>query len=83
VIARITPGGRTLLARLDEPVQEIHLKQLGHLGRNGLGALGELLRAARASVGCFFSNICCNDYRHNASINCNKRPKRPEKEHKI
>jgi hypothetical protein len=53
VIARITPGGRTLLARLDEPVQEIHLKQLGHLGRNGLGALGELLRAARASVGCF------------------------------
>jgi len=51
VIARITPGGRTLLARLDEPVQEIHRKQLGHLGRNGLGALAELLRAARASVG--------------------------------
>ena len=51
VIARITPGGLKLLARLDQPVQEIHRKQLGHLGRNRLGALAELLSAARASTG--------------------------------
>src|SRR5215472_12499116 len=51
VIARITPAGLKLLARLDEPVQEIHRKQLGHLGRNRLRALAELLRAARTRVG--------------------------------
>jgi DNA-binding MarR family transcriptional regulator len=51
VMARITAEGLKLLARLDEPVQEIHHKQLGHLGRNRLGALAELLTAARASVG--------------------------------
>src|SRR6266576_1054133 len=33
VIARITPEGLTLLARLDGPVQTAHRKQLGHLGR--------------------------------------------------
>src|SRR5580658_1716714 len=33
VMARITPGGLKLLGRLDEPVQEAHRKQLGHLGR--------------------------------------------------
>ena len=47
VIARITPEGLTLLARLDEPVQAAHRKQLGHLGRERLRALTELLRAAR------------------------------------
>src|ERR1051326_4768395 len=33
VLTRITPKGLELLARLDEPVQETHRKQLGHLGR--------------------------------------------------
>src|SRR6202051_4416840 len=33
VMARITGAGLKLLARLDEPVQAAHRKQLGHLGR--------------------------------------------------
>ena len=51
VLTRITPEGLELLARLDEPVQEAHRKQLGHLGRERLRTLTELLRAARANVG--------------------------------
>jgi len=50
VRARITPEGLKLLSRLDEPVREIHRKQLGHLGRDRLSALAELLAAARAKV---------------------------------
>lgn len=50
VLARITPDGLKLLARLDEPVEEAHRKQLGHLGRERLRALTELLRAARTAV---------------------------------
>jgi len=51
VIARITPDGLKLLARLDGPVEEGHRKQLGHLGRERLRALTELLCAARTQVG--------------------------------
>ena len=47
VMARITPEGLKLLARLDEPVQAAHRKQLGHLGRERLRALAELLSMAR------------------------------------
>src|SRR6266404_9187758 len=50
VMARITPDGLKLLARLDEPVGQTHSKQLGHLGRERLRALGELLDAARSAV---------------------------------
>lgn len=50
VMARITPAGLNLLARLDEPVQEGHRKQLGHLGRERLCALTALLEAARAGA---------------------------------
>jgi len=50
VIGRITPEGLKLLARLDEPIQETHRKQLGHFGRNQLRSLTELLVAARANV---------------------------------
>jgi DNA-binding MarR family transcriptional regulator len=50
VIGKITPEGLKLLARLDEPIQEIHRKQLGHLGRNRLSALTELLSDVRANV---------------------------------
>src|SRR6266446_10407335 len=49
VMARITPDGLKLLARLDEPVGQTHRKQLGHLGRERLRALGELLDAARSA----------------------------------
>ena len=50
VMARITPEGLKVLARLDEPVQAGHRKQLGHLGRERLRALSELLRIARREV---------------------------------
>ena len=68
VMARITPEGLKLLARLDEPVQAAHRKQLGHLGRERLRALTELLQVARSASGLiFWRNICCNEYRRNAS----------------
>jgi DNA-binding MarR family transcriptional regulator len=47
VTATITPEGLGLLARMDEPVRAMHRSQLGHLGRARLGALTELLQAAR------------------------------------
>ena len=50
VMARITHDGLDLLARLDEPVQSGHRKQLGHLGRERLRELTELLRVARSRV---------------------------------
>jgi DNA-binding MarR family transcriptional regulator len=50
VLARITPEGLKLLGRLDEPVLETHRKQLGHLGRERLRQLAELLQTARAQV---------------------------------
>jgi DNA-binding MarR family transcriptional regulator len=51
VMARITPAGLDLLARLDEPVRQAHRQQLGHLGRKRLGALAALLLACRERVG--------------------------------
>jgi DNA-binding MarR family transcriptional regulator len=50
VMARIKPEGLKLLGRLDEPVEEAHRQQLGHLGRERLRALTELLHAARSAV---------------------------------
>jgi DNA-binding MarR family transcriptional regulator len=50
VMARITPEGLKLLSRLDEPIEEAHRKCLGHLGRERLRELTELLQAARAAV---------------------------------
>lgn len=50
VLARITPNGLKLLTRLDQPVEEAHRKQLGHLGKDRLRALAELLASARARV---------------------------------
>ena len=49
VLARITPEGLRLVNRLDEPVQKIHRKQLGHMGKDRLKALAELLSAARSA----------------------------------
>ncbi len=51
VMSRITKEGLGVLARLDEPVQSAHRKQLGHLGRERLRALAELLSIARRQVG--------------------------------
>jgi DNA-binding MarR family transcriptional regulator len=47
VMARISPDGLELLARMDEPVRAMHRSQLGHLGRERLLALTELLQLAR------------------------------------
>jgi DNA-binding MarR family transcriptional regulator len=48
VLARVSPEGLKLVNRLDEPVQKIHRKQLGHMGKDRLRALAELLAAARS-----------------------------------
>jgi DNA-binding MarR family transcriptional regulator len=50
VMARITPEGLKLLSRLDAPVQTGHRRQLGHLGRERLRALTDLLQIARSQV---------------------------------
>jgi DNA-binding MarR family transcriptional regulator len=50
VLTRITPEGLAVLARLDQPVQEAHRRQFGHLGRERLRALSELLSACRSQV---------------------------------
>lgn len=47
VRARITAGGLRLLARLDDPITELHVGQLGHLGSGKLRALVRLLALAR------------------------------------
>ena len=47
VTSRITARGRELLARLDKPVAEAHVRRLGHLGQTKLRKLLELLEEAR------------------------------------
>lgn len=43
----ITPAGLDRLAALDEPVRELHQRQLGHLSRDQLNTLNGLLVLAR------------------------------------
>ena len=50
VMVKITAEGLKLLARMDEPVRAMHRSQLGHLGRERLRALTEMLKEARAGV---------------------------------
>lgn len=50
VVARITPPGLKLLSHLDEPVLEAHRRQLGHLGRERLRSLTELLHATHSEA---------------------------------
>lgn len=47
VHVKITPEGERVLAKLDAPVLEMHARQLGHLTREELGRLSELLVKAR------------------------------------
>lgn len=47
VLTRITPEGLQVLARLDLSIRETHKSQLGHLGRERLDALTELLQICR------------------------------------
>jgi DNA-binding MarR family transcriptional regulator len=51
IIARITDEGLSILAGLDEPINEIHRGQLKHLSRGQLKALSDLLELARNPVG--------------------------------
>jgi len=50
VLARVSAAGLKLVNRLDEPVQKVHHELLGHLGKERLRALAELLAAVRAKV---------------------------------
>ena len=50
VLTRITPEGLDLLGHLDEPIDTIHRKQLGHLGGKRLRQLSELLLAVRSGA---------------------------------
>ena len=47
VLTRITPEGLKILSRLDEPVLEAHRGLLGHLGRERLRTLADLLSVCR------------------------------------
>jgi DNA-binding MarR family transcriptional regulator len=47
VITRITESGLALLAKLDEPVRNLHVRQLAHLGPERLRVLSDLLDLAR------------------------------------
>lgn len=50
VLARISAEGLKIVNRLDEPIQQMHRKLLGHLGKERLRALRELLAAARTKA---------------------------------
>ena len=50
VVATITPDGLKLLTRMDQPVRDAHRSQLGHLGRERLRALTELLQLSQLST---------------------------------
>jgi len=47
VLTRITPQGLALLATLDEPIDALHERQLGHLSAERLGELTRVLHEAR------------------------------------
>jgi DNA-binding MarR family transcriptional regulator len=47
VVARITRDGLRLLVRLDDPVQDIHRRQLGHMDMQQLQQLIDLLAEVR------------------------------------
>lgn len=51
VMIRLTTAGRELVDQLDAPVDEMHRKQLSHLGADRLQELIALLEAARERVG--------------------------------
>ncbi len=47
ITTRITEKGLELLASLDEPIQDMHLSQFGHLSPEDLQTLSTLLKAAQ------------------------------------
>jgi DNA-binding MarR family transcriptional regulator len=51
VLTFITDKGLQQLEQLDEPMQELHRRQLAHLGKDRLNSLAILLELARAKTG--------------------------------
>lgn len=51
VYVSITDAGREVLSRLDEPVLELHRRQLGHMTTPELRTLSDLLAKARTGPG--------------------------------
>jgi DNA-binding MarR family transcriptional regulator len=51
ITTRITDKGLGILKELDKPIEELHVKQLGHLGKQRLRSLVDLLEAARTRAG--------------------------------
>jgi len=49
ITVRIAPEGLRILAELDEPIEEFHRRQLGHLGKRRLQLLLGLLNTARGT----------------------------------
>jgi DNA-binding MarR family transcriptional regulator len=47
VMVHITPAGMSLLARLDEPILDLHRAQMSHMTRADLAALNRLLEKLR------------------------------------
>jgi DNA-binding MarR family transcriptional regulator len=50
VLVCITPAGLELLARIDQPLLDLHRRQLSHMGRDELETLNRLLVRARSRV---------------------------------
>ena len=50
ILTRITGEGLRILAPLDDPIEALHVKQLGHLGPERLHALITLLEAVRGGL---------------------------------
>lgn len=50
ITIRITEGGLELAGQLDEPIRDLHRKQLGHIGAARLRTLTSLLEAARSRI---------------------------------
>ncbi len=51
ITTRITEKGLRILKGLDKPIEELHVKQLGHLGEQRLRSLMDLLESAREKAG--------------------------------
>ena len=51
ITTRITDKGQRILRELDKAIEELHVRQLGHLGDQRLRSLLDLLEAARARPG--------------------------------
>jgi hypothetical protein len=49
---RLTKDGVALLAELDDPVDDLHTRQLGHVGSKRLADLVAVLDEARAKFPC-------------------------------